>query len=240
MTVKSRARELSAGAVVLFLAALLTAAPDAALQVPPAAEKPAAPQELTVDGRVVGRRTQTRAGEICKLCNNPVTADDPTYMVGGHRMAVHSEEVTAGLGAQLLRLASQLRPRGAFLGASPEQAGLSPMWFYGGLYVLAGLVFAALSAHRALHTGHHPLAWFLLGLAFSVAAYAALRALPRREVRAPAGVPRGLRKIAATYEPQLCACGAQNHPSATECTMCGAKLEAKTVSEVTRAGLAAR
>lgn len=53
----------------------------------------------------------------------------------------------------------QAAPRGAFLGAS-ESAGMSSVWFWAGVYVVAGLVFGALAAHRALQTGNPALDWF--------------------------------------------------------------------------------
>jgi len=144
----------------------------------------------------------------------------------------------------------RLKPLGgALLGADSNQPGMtnragndqpnvSRVWIYGGLYVLLGLVFAAICAHRALHVGYSPWAWFWLGLVLNAFAYLLLLTRPKREVRAPAGVPLGLGKIAATHAPQRCPkCGAFNHPSALRCLGCGASLSPGVESEVSRVGL---
>ncbi|MCL4524454.1 MAG: zinc finger Ran-binding domain-containing protein [Acidobacteria bacterium] len=129
------------------------------------------------------------------------------------------------------------QPRGAFLGAG-ESAGMSSIWFWAGVYVVAGLVFGALAAHRALQTGNRALAWFGVGFVFTLPGYLYLLTRPKKEMAAPAGVPHGLQKIAATSAPAPCsACGAMNHPSATQCIGCGAKLDPQFVSEAQRAGV---
>ena len=93
----------------------------------------------------------------------------------------------------------RLRPKGgAFLGTDGH-LGLTNAWLYAGLYVLVGLIFAALCAQHALHAGYSPLTGLLLGLAFNVLGYLFVLARPKRELKAPAGVPLGLRKIPATY-----------------------------------------
>jgi hypothetical protein len=77
-------------------------------------------------------------------------------------------------------------------------------------------------------------------LVFHVFAYIALLVLPRGAGEAPAGVPKGLKKIAATHQPVACpGCGELNHPSATKCVGCGGTLVARISSEVSRAGLRA-
>jgi hypothetical protein len=173
------------------------------------------------------------------LCNQPVDEHDAVYLVQGQRVPLHVAEMNEHSASRLSALLAQLRPRGAFIGETPA-VGLSPAWFYFGCYVLVGLLFGALCAHRALHTGYNPISWFFAGLAFNLLGYAVLRTRPRREVAAPAGIPHGLRKIAATYSPAACpACGTENHPSATECLGCHAKLTPQLRSEVARAGLRA-
>jgi hypothetical protein len=193
-----------------------------------------APEEIQSAGKTVGRKVSPRKSDICAQCYHAVDENDVVYVINGQRVALHSQEIEPDLSGQLLRLVAQLQPRGAFLGAG-EQAALSPFWFYLGLYVLSGLVFGALAAHRALHKGYSAAAWFSVGCAFSAAGYLYLLSRPAREVTAPAGVPAGLHKIPSTYEPQVCACGAENHPSAAACSTCGAILEPRVVSEVQRA-----
>jgi hypothetical protein len=178
-----------------------------------------------------------------------VGPDDPVYLVQGQRVPVHAEEEREFL-SNPRKYLMRLKPMGgALLGADSNQPGManragnnqqkvSRAWIYGGLYVLLGLVFAALCAHRALHVGYSPGAWFGLGLVLNAFAYILLLTRPKREVRAPAGVPSGLGKIAATHAPQRCPkCGAFNHPSAVQCLACGASLSPRVESEVRRIGL---
>ena len=196
------------------------------------------PNEVVVNRTTVGRRVPPRPGDVCLACNNLIGDDDVVFLVRGQRVPVHLAEMDPDVRAQLVQLLAQLEPRGAFLGAQQEQPELSPFWFFAGFYVLLGLIFGALCAHRALHAGRSQLAWFGIGLALNAVGYLLLLSRRKREVLAPAGIPRGLKKISATYQPEPCGgCGALNHPSATACLGCGAALEPKMVSEVARAGL---
>ena len=130
------------------------------------------------------------------------------------------------------------QPRGAFLGAG-ESTGMSSVWFWAGVYVVAGLVFGALAAHRALQTGNRALAWFGVGFVFTLPGFLFLLTRPKKAMEAPAGVPRGMQKIATTHAPERCpACGAMNHPTATHCIGCGEKLTPRMESEAHRAGVA--
>jgi len=204
---------------------------------------------VVIDGQVVGPRVRANPGETCIVCDNPVGPDDSVYLVQGQRAPVHAAEEREFLshpGRYLMRL----KPLGgALLGADSNQPGManragnnqqsvSHAWIYCGLYVLLGLVFAAICAHRALHVGYSAWAWFGLGLVLNAFAYILLLTRPKREIRAPAGVPSGLGKIAATHAPQHCPkCGAFNHPSAVRCLECGASLSPGVESEVRRVGL---
>jgi ribosomal protein L40E len=151
---------------------------------------------------------------------------------------VHRGNCDALLHASPAKFLAKLKPRGALLDASSVSGQASYDWLYFGFYMLAGLVFAALAAHRAFHVGRRPLVWLTLGLVGNLPAYAVLLALPKRQVRALAGIPPGLGKIASTYSPQACPkCGAENHPSALECSDCRAKLNPTAESEAARVGL---
>lgn len=201
-----------------------------------------APDELIIDGKSMGKRVPQKDGDICALCNQPVEVSDPVYLVRGQRVPVHAAEMAApDAGSRLKSVLALIRPRGAFIGAEPGPSDLSDAWFFFGLYVLIGLLFGALAAHHALNAGHNPIAWFFAALVFNAFGYLALLTRPKREVVAPAGIPKGLGKIAATYSPQACPkCGATNHPSATQCLGCSAKLSPHMDSEVVRAGLSAK
>jgi hypothetical protein len=206
--------------------------------------------ERVIDGESIGPRVRPRPGETCIVCNNPVGPDDSVYLVQGQRVPVHAGAEEREFFLHPRNYLMRLKPLGgALLGADSNQPamanragndrpGVSSMWIYSGLYVLLGLVFAAVCAHRALHTGYSPWAWFGLGLLFNAVAYILLLTRPKREVYAPAGVPLGLGKIAATHAPQRCPkCGVFNHPSATKCIGCGASLSPRVESEVSRVGL---
>jgi hypothetical protein len=198
------------------------------------------PDQLTVNGRAVGHRVESRDGEICLTCGKPITKDDVTYMVDGQRVAVHKGACLDALAAKPAEWLSKLKPRGAFLDASAAELGLSAGWLLLGSYILVGLLFGALAAHRAFSVGRDPLLWLAVGFVTSVIGYAVLLALPRQELHAVAGVPAGLAKVAATYAPEACpACGAENHPSARVCSGCGGALSPRIVSEAQRAGLSA-
>lgn len=176
---------------------------------------------------------EPRRGEVCFLCNERIEATDFAYQVDGQRMPVHRVACDGAYRAEPQRWLVRLKARGAFLSAIPDRRALSPAWFLAGVYLLAGLVFAGVCAHRALHTGHRPTPWFFAGLTLNAPAYLYLLTRPRGTLSAAA--PPGLRKMAATSEPQPCPhCGATNHPSATLCLGCGARLEPRVVSEASR------
>jgi ribosomal protein L40E len=205
--------------------------------------------ERVIDGEKIGPRVRPRPGETCIVCNNPVGPDDSVYLVQGQRVPMHAEEEREFF-LHARKYLMRLKPLGgALLGADSNQPGManragndrpevSRAWIYGGVYLLLGLVCAAVCAQRALHTGYTPGAWFGLGLVFNVVAYVLLLTRPKRDVHAPAGVPLGLGKIAATHAPQHCPkCGALNHPSAGKCLGCGASLSPKVESEVRKVGV---
>jgi hypothetical protein len=136
-----------------------------------------------------------------------------------------------------LALMQQPAPRGAFLGGG-DSAGMSSIWFWAGAYVVAGLLFGALAAHRALQTGNRALSWFGVGFVFTLPGYLFLLTRPKQQMDAPAGVPHGMGRIASTAAPEPCpACGAMNHPAAAQCIACGGKLTPRFESEAQRAGV---
>lgn len=188
-------------------------------------------------GEVEMQKVTPHPGDICVECAKPIGPEDVTYLVNGQRVAVHRGACDAAFRGNPQPVLARLQPRGAFLGSGSEGQNLSHSWFVVGLYVLFGLIFGALCSQRALVSGRRPAFWFAGGFFFSIFAYGALLFLPKREVVAPAGVPKGLHKIAATYAPANCpVCGATVHPAATKCPVCGAALEPRVVSEVAKVG----
>lgn len=210
------------------------------LTVPMWADDPAHP-DLKIDGKVVGRYAKPKPGEYCSICYEQIHASDLVYVVWGQRVGVHAGTEDEDFRADPKKWIAHLRPGGAFLGTegaldSPQQA-LSDVWFAVGFYVLLGLIFGALCAHRAFHAGYPPGRWFALGMVLNIPAYIVLALKPKRESTAVAGIPAGLRKISSTHAPLACsACGGTNHPSAAKCLGCGTVLQPRTVSEVERVG----
>lgn len=206
-----------------------------------AANSTTVPEDLVIGGREVGHRVESRDGETCITCGKPITKHDVTYRVEGQRVAVHKGPCLGALAAKPIEWLSELKPHGAFLDATAANAGLSSGWLFFGSYILLGLIFGALAAHRALSVGREPLTWLFICFITNVFGYAVLLLLPRQEVHALAGVPSGLGKVAATYSPEVCtSCGAENHPAARVCSGCGGTLTPHIVSEVQRAGLVGR
>jgi hypothetical protein len=228
---------------VIFLAVVVM--PSAFGQEPPrpaqaASQSPASQtppnSELTLNGKPLGRSVPPRAGDICIVCKRPLGTEGVVYLVNGQRVPIHFVVCYNAFAKEPQKFLAFLQPHGAFLGAGSEEQGLSFGWFYAGLYVLVGLVFAALCAHRAIHSGRNPAAWFAAGLVFNALGYLVLLTRPRQQ--AAADVPEGLGKVAATYAPLPCPdCGALNHPAADRCAECGNKLQSTVSSEVDKLGL---
>jgi cytochrome c553 len=187
----------------------------------------------------LGPRAAPAQGEICVVCNHPVGPDDDVYIVNGQRMPVHRGTCLAELESHLEKYKARMRPAGNFLGVEPDAStALTTRWLALGLYVLLGLVFAALSVNRAINSGQRPVPWFFAGFFLNVFAWAVLVARHRR-IRSLA--PKGLAKVPQTATPLACpGCGRLNHPAASTCLDCGRKLEPAAVSEAARAGLGSR
>jgi hypothetical protein len=183
--------------------------------------------------QILNTEVPARAGEICMACNRPIGAGDKCYLVEGQRVPVHRANCDDVVRANPLQFLAQLKPRGGLFGGEKAGGGgpISNAWLLAGLYVLAGLCFAAICSHRALNQGLSPSAWFFAGLFFTAPAYLVL--LTRKPQAT--GVPPGLVKIPATAAPRACPkCGTTNHPLATRCLGCQAPLEPGAISEVSR------
>ena len=208
----------------------------------PLAEVAEAPDELVVGGKVVGKRVEPEPGEFCVVCNEQLHEGDVVYLVQGQRVAVHlgacldHGACIEHLIAEPSRWLSQLKPGGAFLSARGDQVALSPFWFFAGLYILLGVVFAGACAHQAVQKALPPVPWFFVGLFLNAAGYLVLVTRPSGQVsQLPEGVPKGLRKVPHTHSFTECPkCGYHNHPSAQSCLGCGAAVTPSFESEATR------
>lgn len=224
-----------------FMLALLPVSAALAKE-PAAATKPAitaqelSNSELVVNGKPLGQPVAPRSGEVCVVCKRPLGTEGMVYLINGQRLPLHLGNCYSAFAKDPQKFFAILQPHGAFLGTSDEGRGLSWAWFLAGLYVLLGLVFAALCAHRALNAGRNPAAWFAAGLLLNALGFLWLLTRPRRQVTE--AVPEGLGKVATTYAPLPCpACGALNHPAADRCAACGNRLESVVSSEVEKVGL---
>jgi hypothetical protein len=206
--------------------------PDArALQAQPSSQ-------LIVNGKVLGNEVPSRPDEICIVCKRPIGAEGVVYLVNGQRVPLHVPSCYEKFLNNSRSFLALLQPHGAFLGAGGEGQNLSWGWFLAGLYVLLGLVFGALCAHRALYAGRSPGVWFSLGFALNALGYLWLLTRPKLALQAPGGLPEGLGKMPVTFAPQRCpGCGRLNHPAADRCADCGEKLQPAISSEVGKAGL---
>ena len=143
-------------------------------------------------------------GETCVVCYGRCTREDVAYMVDGQRFAIMKP-----LEEDFLQDPEQYirayKPNTMQFSGGPAQ-GMSDGYLLAGLLTLLGLIVAGFFAHQLI--------------------------LKRSN---PAMVPAGLAKIPSTKMPVACAaCGGENHPSARECSFCGAKMTPADRSEVGR------
>ncbi len=197
-----------------------------------------APDEQESAERMFSRTTRVRPGvDRCVVCLKLLAVGDKVYLVEGQRVGVKGM-MEDQLFADPWKYIAVLKPRGGLFGGEMGPAtDISDAWLLLGMYVLLGLAFSAVCAHRALNTGQATVAWFLGGLFFNAFAYLALLLRSVDQKAAVPGKYSGVVKIPSTAEPQSCpACNALNHPSAAKCSRCGSLLTPAAVSEVTREG----
>ncbi|HUY15198.1 MAG TPA: zinc ribbon domain-containing protein [Terriglobia bacterium] len=195
------------------------------------------PTKLMFEGKQLGVRVSQKPGDVCLIDGKKLRPTDPVYLiVNGFRIPLHWPDCYDRFIHSPRKWLSHLEPGGgAFLGAEAGSGGPSLIWIWLGIYVLAGLAFAAICAQRSLEVGYAPAAGFALGFFLNLPGYLFLVSRPRRKVQAPGGIPAGLRKIPATHSPQACPrCGMPNHPSAQACIACGVKLLPRFASEVSK------
>ena len=167
-----------------------------------------------------------RPKEICIVCNRLIGFHDRVYLLEGQRVAVHPEHCDGMLRDDPWVYIARLKPRGGLFGGEVAPGGgISNAWLFLGMYVILGLAFSAVCAHRALNTGQAAIPWFFAGLFLNAIGYLALLLRPANEQASAAPKYAGVVKIPVTADPQPCPhCNEWNHPSATKCLCCGANL----------------
>lgn len=172
----------------------------------------------------------------CAVCTREVPDLTRTREHRGREVYLCSDECADSWDADPSVYFARLQPRGALFQESAQPREMMPRGgFWIGIYVLIGLLFGALSAYTAIHRRQPAKTWFFAGLFLNVFALGALLLRPTGAKRddEPEGVPGGLRKVPTTRTPTVCPqCGHENHPSATQCNLCGTALTPSVHSEV--------
>lgn len=131
------------------------------------------------------------------------------------------------------RFVRKIEPRAAlFSPSAPDRPSYGPAVLYLAIWVVIGLLSGGATSYVAVQKGLSGRNWFLIGFVLNVIGIGLVLRCRGREMLFGT---RGLCKTPQTYEPVPCSCGKSNHPSATECTGCGRKLQPSTESDVARA-----
>ena len=110
----------------------------------------------------------------CTVSGELLGPNDVCLLVDGRRVPVKKEAVNIFLNNQE-KYFSKLQPKSALFTESMGVAkNLSIGWFIFGIYVLIGLLFAALTSHAAVGKGLKPIPWFFIGLFFNAFGYLAV------------------------------------------------------------------
>lgn len=184
--------------------------------------------------KLFAKTAPVRPGDRCIVCNTPLRPHDTVYLVEGQRVGI-MEEMEPQLFQDPWAYLARLKPRGGLFGGEvAPQSSISDAWLFLGIYVILGLAFSAVCAHRALDAGQPPVRWFLAGLFLNVFGYLALLVRSADRETKAASKYSGIVKIPSTADPAACPhCERLNHPSALRCSGCGAELTTAARSEVT-------
>ena len=183
------------------------------------------------------KKRDLEPGESCLVCGTELGAKNGlAFYYRGRPIAISGAHVKTFL-RDPDRYFKHLEVRGALFDEGSAQR-IGNEWLLLGVWVLLGLVGAAVCTGVALRKGLSPLTWFVAGLiANIVAVVLVLARASTQEVNLP---PR-LGKIPNTVAPNECPmCGGRNHPTARRCNECGAAMEPATDSDVDRVGLRTR
>lgn len=177
-------------------------------------------------------------GEQCLVCGERIYGEDVVEIRYQGRTFHVAQPFLGDFEEDPARYFAKLQARSALFDEE-SLAGARPMalgWFWLGVYVLAGVICAAMCGYVAVCRALSPLPWFFAGLVGNVAGVALVMFVPRGDESAlPAGIPRGLCKVPTTRTPKACpSCRATNHPCAETCGNCGSPLTPSAVAETRR------
>lgn len=133
-------------------------------------------------------------------------------------------------------------PRGALFQENGDRGSPTAAWLLLGLYVVTCLLAGAACAHVAVGRGLPASRWFFAGLVFHFAALSLLILRVRGDgSHGTESLPSGLAKVPLTRSPRACPrCARPNHPAASRCHACGARLDPLVAPESARDGEAPR
>ena len=168
-----------------------------------------------------------KKGDRCIVCGLELDEKDFVLQLRGRRVPVKKSAYEELLNNPV-KYFSKLQPKSALFTEALRVSKFSWEWIGFGVLVLLLLLSGALSSVMALRRKLDPTKWFFIGLFGNI--FAPLYLLTKK---IKLDLPAGFNKIARTSLPSNCpVCGATNHPSAQQCSMCGESLVAKTISEV--------
>lgn len=178
-------------------------------------------------------RMPSRMGDRCLVCDKKIDDQGLSILYRGRRVPVADEEMLNTFMEQPDDYFFKLQPRGAlFQEDSVLGSGIRVGWLVFGIWVLSSLATGAITSTLALQKGLPAVRWYFTGLiANFLGIVLVLCARPLRTV----DLPPGLTKIPTTASPVRCSsCGGENHPSASACALCGARLTPDSTSDVDR------
>jgi len=176
-------------------------------------------------------------GEQCIVCDQAIQGDEIIEVRYKGRSFYVAAVMLGELEDDPDQFFKKLQARSAlFDERSMEGRAMSTGWLLFGVYVLVGLVCAAICGYLAINRSLAPIPWFFAGLLGNIAALAVLLATPRAASSPlPAGIPAGLAKVPLTHAPIPCGhCATTNHPAASSCSGCGNALKPTFEPETVR------
>ncbi len=201
---------------------------------------------LAVSQQITGTPSDTlgyktvpaKKGEHCLICGMELTDNDIVLIYRGRRVPLKRamvEQFVRDPGRYFFKL----EPRSVLFDENAVvRSALQRGWLIVGSLVVTSLLFAGLTAQKAVRKGLAPAPWFFVGLAgnaFGFLAILFVKPVPG------AMAPAGWAKAPVTTEPTHCpTCGAEIHPSARKCPFCGKDVLPEIASEVERVGLRGR